>query len=179
MHSFAHLKRVEEEAGEGLAVGFFAVNGTEMWVTSKLHIHEAALGLTWKSGWFVPRAFLQPSSSCEDAVPLNLTCLLGNLFTWKCLSRKKDHAGRAVTLAGHGTDLFHLPVGALQTGYIQEETLWLSFYRSREVEENGREKWAGWRPEHLCLHLTILSREKFIALKEKKKKQGKSRRKHV
>lgn len=168
MHSFAHLKRAEEEARERLTIVFFAVNGTEMWVTSEQHIHEAALGLMWKSDWFVPRAFPQPSSNCGDAVLLNLTLLLGNLFIWKCLSRQKDHAGWAVTLAVHGTDLLCLPMGALQTGYIGEETLQLSFHRSREAEENRRKKWAGWRPECLCLHLTILSREKFIQLLKKK-----------
>lgn len=72
----------------------------------------------WKSDWFVPPAFPQPSSGCGDTVPLNLTLLLGSLFIGKCLSGQKDGAGRAVTLAGHGTDLLCLPAGALQAGYI-------------------------------------------------------------
>lgn len=66
---------MKEEAGGGLSVVFFAVNGTETRVTFE-HIPEAALDLTWKSNWLVPQAFPQPSSGCEDAMPLNLTFLL-------------------------------------------------------------------------------------------------------
>ena len=83
---------------------------------------------------------------CPTGFPAAILRLWGrravkfNSPAWQpvCLKVSFQTKRRAVTLAGHGTDLLRQPAGALQMGCIREETLRLGF---RRETQGGRRKW--------------------------------------